>query len=385
MSKLKVANVTEDGRWLGPQARIAKVADRLNADHDIQTIVVCPEKDSERFQRRLSEAGVPCRSTSMHHLTLYVPELIGYIVFFLPEIARLVKILKDEAVDLVHCNGPWQIKGMIAAGVAGTPAIWHLNDTRENLAVKLLFNSLAPFLATGFIAASHRTKNHYLDRNWAKKKPIRVIQAPVDTNQFDPQRTEPSELIDGHDGVKLATVGSVNPQKGIDDLVECAEIVQERYNSKIHFFVVGPIYESQRKYGNNLKEIVRSKGLNVHFLGRRDDVGRILKSSDIYVCSSRSEASPTVVWEAMAMGLPIVSTDVGDVAQFLEGNLRCGCVVPTNRPEELAGSISSLVKDSRKREKFSKRAREVAISELDLNLCVHRHANTYRDLLSRSR
>jgi glycosyltransferase involved in cell wall biosynthesis len=183
--------------------------------------------------------------------------------------------------------------------------------------------------------------------------------------------------------VKLATVGSVNPQKGIDDLVECAQIVQDKCECKVHFFVVGPIYESQRKYGVKIKIRVESKGLNVHVLGRRDDVERILKSSDIYVCSSRSEASPTVVWEAMAMGLPIVSTDVGDVAQFLEGDSRCGYVVPTNRPAELADSICSLITDSQKREKFSKRAREVAISELDLDLCVRRHANAYRDLVSR--
>jgi glycosyltransferase involved in cell wall biosynthesis len=245
-----------------------------------------------------------------------------------------------------------------------------------------VFNTLAPILATAFIAASHRTKRHYLDERWAEEKPTWIIQAPVDTDQVDPSRTQPSRALREYDGVKIATVGSVNPEKGIDVLVRAAKFLQTRLQSaaKTHFFIVGPIYDSQRDYGDRLQQAIEAENLDVHFLGYRDDVPEILKASDIYVCSSNNEASPTAVWEAMAMGVPIVSTDVGDVSHFVEGGKPCGLVVPLGDPAELAGAVSSLIEDRRKRKQYSENAREVAMSELNLDVCAHRHANVYREL-----
>jgi len=316
----------------------------------------------------------------MHHLTRHLPELIRYVLFFVPEIACLVSVLRDEAVDIVHCNGPWQIKGMIAAKIAGIPAVWHLNDTRGHPAVRFVFRVLGPLLATAFIAASRRTEKHYLDESWAKRKPVWVIQAPVDTSQFDPCQTQPSQAITKYDGAKIATVGSVNPEKGLGVLVEAANRVQAQHEGTVHFFVAGPIYESQRDYGERLQREVETEDLNVHFLGYRDDIPGLLKGSDIYVCSSNNEASPTVVWEAMAMKLPIVSTDVGDVRDFVSGEEPCGYIVPPRAPAKLAGAISTLVENSQERRQFSNRAREIAISELDLDICARRHASVYRDL-----
>jgi len=143
---------------------------------------------------------------------------------------------------------------------------------------------------------------------------------------------------------------------------------------------VGPIYDSQQDYGDRLQQAVKAENLDVHFLGYRDDVPEILKASDIYVCSSNNEASPTAVWEAMAMGLPIVSTDVGDVTNFVREDNPCGIVVPPGDHLELASAISKLVEDRRKLKRYSENAREVAMSELNLDVCAHRHANVYREL-----
>jgi len=380
---IKVANITEDGRWVGPQIRIAKVAEKLQAVHNIDTVVVCPEKDSKRLQRQLTNTEVSCRPVSLHHLTRHVPELMRYVVFLLPEIVHLVNVLRNETVDVVHCNGPWQIKGLVAAKIAGIPAVWHLNDTQAHPAVKLAFNILAPILATGFIAASHRTKQYYLNTEWTEERPIRIIQAPVDTNEFDPCQTQPSPVLEEYDGLRIVTVGSVNPRKGLDVLINAANILQacSKSTETVHFFIVGPIYESQRDYGNQLRQVVESKNLNVHFLGYSDEVPEILKGSDIYVCSSNNEASPTAVWEAMAMEVPIVSTDVGDVSVFLEENEPAGLIVPPGDPGGLANAILSLIEDCMKRGQFSKNAREVAISELNLDACAYRHAKMYRELI----
>jgi len=87
----------------------------------------------------------------------------------------------------------------------------------------------------------------------------------------------------------------------------------------VHFFVVGTVFETQNAYYKKITDLIDKFELsNITFLGSSDNVDQILSDMDIYFCSSVSESSPIAVWEAMAKGLPIVSTDVGDVKKYVE-------------------------------------------------------------------
>jgi len=56
-------------------------------------------------------------------------------------------------VDIVHCNGAWQVKGIIAGKLAGAKVVWHLNDTRMPFFIKVVFSFLAVSSCDAFIAA----------------------------------------------------------------------------------------------------------------------------------------------------------------------------------------------------------------------------------------
>src|SRR3989339_2017157 len=64
---LKAANLIEEGRWGGPQKRITLVATALN-DHAIETTVLLPWRDSERFRQALDSAGVAWKALPLHRL-----------------------------------------------------------------------------------------------------------------------------------------------------------------------------------------------------------------------------------------------------------------------------------------------------------------------------
>ena len=72
------------------------------------------------------------------------------------------------------------------------------------------------------------------------------------------------------------------------------------------------------------------------FLGAREDVPRILKAADGFVLSSAWEGMPNTVMEAMASGLPVVATDVGDVRELVEDGVS-GWVVPPGDPRPWRG------------------------------------------------
>lgn len=79
-----------------------------------------------------------------------------------------------------------------------------------------------------------------------------------------------------------------------------------------------------------------------HFLGPRDDVPSVIAGSDVLVLTSNSEGSPNVVLEALAVGTPVVSTDVGDVRRMVEHG-RTGFVEEDGSPENLARAVSRVL------------------------------------------
>jgi glycosyltransferase involved in cell wall biosynthesis len=93
----------------------------------------------------------------------------------------------------------------------------------------------------------------------------------------------------------------------------------------------------------NLRRLAKKLGIgeNVIFAGWRNDLPRCLSALDIFVLSSRSEVAPWVLLESMALGVPVISTNVGGVPEMVE-NGRTGLLVPTEDAQSLAQAILSL-------------------------------------------
>jgi glycosyltransferase involved in cell wall biosynthesis len=180
-------------------------------------------------------------------------------------------------------------------------------------------------------------------------------------------------------GTKIGMIAHVNPTKGIDNFLKMAAMLSMRYD-KLNFLIVGAFFKSQKTYITRLLELKEQLRLdNCHFLGSTANIGSILKSMDIFVFCSVSEASPMSVWEARAMAKPIVTTDVGDVARFIE-NGKSGFLVPINNVEALTKSVGRLIEDKPLRAEFGQKAREAAIRHLDIRICVRKHLEFYREI-----
>jgi hypothetical protein len=111
-----------------------------------------------------------------------------------------------------------------------------------------------------------------------------------------------------------------------------------------------------------VREQVAALGLEsrVRFLGVRADVADILRASDMFVLSSRVEGNPLSVMEAMAAGLPVVSTAVGGVPELVrEGET--GLLVPSEDAGALARAVQVLVDDPVRRQAMGAAARQYAV------------------------
>jgi glycosyltransferase involved in cell wall biosynthesis len=244
----------------------------------------------------------------------------------------------------------------------------------------MIFKLLALNFCDTFITAGGKVKEYYFSDKRFSQKQIVEIQSPVDTSVFAPSQVKEDYKIASYPGLKIITVGNINPLKGIEYLIKMASILSKQYNG-LNFFVVGPHYRSQQKYSEKMREMVKKlKLINFHFYGQADNVSSILKAADIYVCSSIAEASPVSVWEAMSMAKPIVSTDVGDIARFIK-NGENGFVVPIRDAVDLADKVRALIQNKELREEMGQKSRNVAVKYLDIDIGAKKHALLYKQLI----
>ncbi|BBD09573.1 glycosyltransferase family 4 protein [Desulfovibrio ferrophilus] len=376
---LRVCNIIEEGRLGGPQVRIAEIAHRL-VTHGVETTVVLPEMDSADFIQLLEERKINFRLFPLHRLTRDKRLLARYIFFFPTEVLKLTKFFRRQRFDIIHCSGGiWQIKGLIAARLAGTPSVWHLNDTGLPLPFRIAFRALARVLPSALIVAASRVKQYYLSSMAPSNLPTYEVQAPVDTKHFAPGLSTPCKSISDWQGLKVVTCGSINPAKGLETFIRMAHKASQK-RGDMHFFIIGKTHESQKQYKKRLdKLIAQNEMTNITFIGFQKDVRAVLEAADIYVCASDSEASPLSVWEAMSMAKPVVSTDVGDVARFLDSEKK-EAIAPPRDPDKLAELVLNLASDKNLRTRRGNAARQAILSHLDVNIVARKQAETYNQI-----
>ncbi len=377
--QILVVNVIEEGRLGGPQVRIAEVA-RLLKKLKVETVVVMPSKESGAFQLRLDNYGVTYKTLPIHKLSRSGVAALRYLIGFPFEIFLLYRLFRHMRPDLVHCSGgAWQYKGVIAGKLAGAKTVWHLNDTSLSGFFKRLFRLVEARFADAVIVAAHRVREYYADV-LPPDRLVFEIQAPVDTQRFMPMVKHDSLSWENRI-VRLVSVANLNPLKGVEYLVLAIGILCQR-GYKVELSIIGASFASQASYHARVQHLAEKVGEGVvTFLGSLGDVRPALSAADIYVCSSIKEASPLSVWEAMSMAMPIVSTDVGDVARFvIDGE--SGRIVPPADAEALAGAIALMIDNQSLALEYGSRAREVAIRKLDIVNVAEKHRQCYQAVLN---
>lgn len=384
MPRLRVLHVLEEGRYGGPHKRIVDVAVRLREHHAIDTTVLLPTRQSERFQEELRRAGVPFCAVNLHRLTKEPRHLAGYLASFVYEVLRIRRLVRKLRPDVVHCNGSYQVKGMLAAWLAGSPRVWHMNDTSVPAPVGWLFTGVRRLSsADRFIVGSERARVYYFPSG-ARPLPadVRLIPSPVNTDAFRPGPVAPNPFPDPNfDGVRVLAVANVNPVKNHQLLIQvAAELNRVAPACQVRYYVAGAIFDNHRTYHRRLLDLAARLGVhNLVFLGARSDVPALLAHADLVVCTSASEGSPICVWEALAMSTPVVSTDVADVKAVFDA-WGCGLVSDQGDVSGFAALVRRLIDSPAERAEMGRRGRSAAVALFDVALCASKHAEFYREM-----
>ena len=300
---------------------------------------------------------------------------------------QLREIIAQADVDLLHANSlaMSRLSGPVVAD-CNLPSIGHLRDI-----MRVSHQAMADLNChRRLLAVSEATRQYHVAAGLDETK-TDVLHNGVDLGRFRPGRRDGylhRELQLSAESLLVGAIGQVTLRKGVDRWLEAARQTARRFPAA-HFVLVG------QRHSDKAEVLAIEASLHVaskegelsgrlHWLGRRDDVARLLGELDVLVHAARQEPLGRVLLEAAATGTPIVATEVGGAREIFPTASEAAILVPPDDAEALAEATCGLLADRLRRQQLGNAARRRAEEAFDVEhsaRCLVRH---YQEVLGES-
>ena len=359
---------------------------------------LCDLLDKERFQVKLvsgpqtgSEGELITEVRKRNIDLMILPELVREInptKDFLA-LVKLTRYIRKENFDIVHTNtSKAGILGRLAAKLAGTPVIihtlhgWAYHDHmgKRRRGIYVTFEKWAEKFTHKLIAVSDLNIKKGLADGIGNENKYVVIHSGIDLDIFDPSnlniKNKKKELnIDPSDRV-VGSITRLSEQKAPADFVRMANEILKN-NPKVSFLLVGdgPLRE---KIQNLIDHLKISKKMIM--TGVRHDIPELLAVMDVFVLPSLWEGLPRVFPQAMAMGLPIVATNVDGAPEAIKDGVN-GFLVPPKDSTALAQRTLQLLENPTLARKMGEAGRKMVYPDFCIKEMVRKTEYLYMKLI----
>jgi glycosyltransferase involved in cell wall biosynthesis len=383
---IRVLAISQYSDFGGAHNRIASLAPYCAAA-DIKVLALLAEGPGDAA-RRLMEAGVEVITRPLHGLrrTFNPGVLVNFGLQFWNDVACIRQLLRDRLIDLVQIHGLLYPHGAVAARLEGLPVVWQLNDQFLPSAIRRAF---VPFvtrfadvvMTTGMsMARLHPGVTHLGER-------LVVFFPSVDVNFFRPDSTKRAnaraELGLASDELVVGTIAHINPNKDMETFVQAAGALRRDF-PKSRFVILGKTYSHLRSYTRSVWRQAECLGLRpgIELLQKEagSRVADLAQCLDVFWLTSSKEGTPTALAEAMALGLPVVATDVGGVGEIVEDRIT-GFIVPPGDVDAFVDRTRRLFSERELGEQIGHRARQSVLERFTPDICARSHMRAYRRAL----
>lgn len=352
-------------------------ATRADARHSVVTLL-----RGGHYAPRLVAEGVPVRSLDMRR---GAPNPLA--------IVRLARHFRRERPDVIH---GWMYHSNLLAGLASAaahhiPVVWgiHHTSTLEGSTkpttrwANALCAGLSGWLPARIVCCAESALRSHAAMGYRASRMVVIPNGfASEVLARDPlggARVR-SELSIAPEAPVVGLVSRFHPDKDPDNFLRAARLVAEA-DRRVVFVLAGMgLGPSNPALAARVDEL----GIRpyVRLLGLRSDVPALFSAMDVFALSSRSEAFPNVLGEAMLCGVPCAATDCGDAREIVGPT---GRIVPPEDSAGLAGAILELLTlGERRRAELAVAARERIRARYDVSVVARRYAELYAEV-SRSR
>ena len=295
----------------------------------------------------------------------------------------LQKVMQEKRIDVLHTHDTGALADGAQCRLLGSKArlvhTFHFGNypilRKRYVMMEAVFSRMADHLvAVGVEQAKQISRALRLSSSR-----LDTIYNGVGVPTFD-SSADPLKIYRDRPGrpVVIGSISTLTEQKGVTFLLETAELLQRRKSNCV-FVIVGdgPLRQDLE---------AKCKRLNltdmVHFLGWVPNAANnVLPFLDVFCQSSLWEANSIVLLEAMAVGLPIVTTDVGESRHVINEE-RSGRIVKPRDPEGMADVLAVLVEQKEERRQLGLSAKEDFLNHYIVDKMIARYQEVYASVSS---
>ncbi len=288
---------------------------------------------------------------------------------------RLKAHFQSKGYDVVHTHNAYpHLYGTIAARAARVPVIV---NTRHGQHIghgwkSRFLSRMAGYWSHRLIAVSDDAAALSIYPDGLPPSKVVRIWNGIDVSDFE---------FRGSSGRPLAvTVARLAPEKDIATAIEAIAIAV-RAVPELRLRIIG-----DGELRSTLEQLVVRRNIEHHveFLGERRDIPELLAECGFYVSSSLSEGISLTILEAMAVGLPVVATDVGGNREIVH-QPDLGLLVPKADPARLAQAMIDMCQHRDRWGSMGRACRQRVVAHFDIRHMVSQYESLYRELLGQSR
>lgn len=321
-----------------------------------------------------------------HEVELSNYPLFEFQLYTLALASKMIEVVKYEKLDLIHVHYaiPHAVSGYLARQISKkTNGDLRIVTTLHGTDITLVglepsFLHLVKFSieeSCGVTAVSRFLKEKTVT-NYNIQKDIDVIYNFIDTDLFKPREDDCFRHKIAPDGEKiLVHTSNFRPVKRVTDVIKIFEKVKKEIPCKLLMVGDGP---DRSECERMTRELNLQK--DVSFLGKQDGLTDILAASDVFLMPSQSESFGLSALEAMACGVPVVSTSVGGLPELVIHN-ETGFIAEIGDIDRMAKYTLDLLGNEKKYTEFSQNSRARAVNSFKKEIIVPQYEEHYKKIL----
>ncbi|MEZ5617030.1 MAG: glycosyltransferase family 4 protein [Rhodocyclaceae bacterium] len=332
------------------------------------------------FAAALRKMGISCHAWGLVQRWIYFRKPPGHLLrhpylwslislLTLPlRLAMLSAYAKMKQVRLVYSNTITILDGAIVARLLHVPHVWHLHEAIEGN-TDLVSPWPTSWLPRFILDRSDRVivNSEHLRRNLFQDLPqdkIHVVFNGVDVPDPNGGIARPDLPGPPADAPVTAIIGRLDDNKRVIDYLEALALLRNVF-PQAHHLIIG---KGKPAYEKFLQDAATRLGLSgqIHFLGYRDDIHLLLPRISVLVSASSRESFGRTLIEAMAAGVPVVSTRSGGPDEIVVDG-ECGFLVDVGDVAALAERMARILGNQLLAQTFGAAGRRRAIERFDLN------------------
>lgn len=283
--------------------------------------------------------------------------------------------------DVIWCKN---LRSLLTLGpytlVSRTPIIWNIGLGLKSEGKVRYLNSVALRLADRvFIESREQAKSIFTARQYERyESTLTVFHKGVDIERFCPRETKSRD----DSPLRVGTAASLTPRKGLEYFIDAAAEIEARTENEVEFLIAGePSAKEDKTYVQSLHDKTEEMGLDgtIQFLGWVEEMPNYFASLDVFVLPSLNEGIPGTVREALAMGVPVVATDVGGTEEVVK-NGETGFLIEAENATAITDAVGSLLSNRQTRSRMGENGRELVVERFSMESYVKRYESFLREL-----